>query len=222
MGEHVLVVEDDAKIASVLVDYLANSGYQTSQTKRGDGVEAMVRANHFDLIVLDLALPGLNGLEVCKRIRGFSTIPIVMLTARVDEIDRLLGLELGADDYVCKPFSPREVVARVKAILRRASRQESKAPSGVSLDELGYKATIDGRDLQLTAVEFQLLKILVQQPGRIFTRSQLIDAMYADFRVVSERTVDSHVKKLRQKIAVYLPDQEVIRSAYGLGYKYEW
>ena len=222
MGEHVLVVEDDAKIASVLVDYLANSGYQTSQTERGDGVEAMVRANHFDLIVLDLALPGLNGLEVCKRIRGFSTIPIVMLTARVDEIDRLLGLELGADDYVCKPFSPREVVARVKAILRRASRQESKAPSGVSLDELGYKATIDGRDLQLTAVEFQLLKILVQQPGRIFTRSQLIDAMYADFRVVSERTVDSHVKKLRQKIAVYLPDQEVIRSVYGLGYKYEW
>src|SRR5438128_505082 len=114
MSEHVLVVEDDGKIASILVDYLENSGYQTSHVQRGDGVEAMVRANRFDLILLDLALPGLNGLEICTRIRGFSTIPIVMLTARVDEIDRLLGLELGADDYICKPFSPREVVARGK------------------------------------------------------------------------------------------------------------
>ena len=145
-----------------------------------------------------------------------------MVTARVDEIDRLLGLELGADDYICKPFSPREVVARVKAVLRRARRGERPAEGGVKLDEAGYRATIGGKDLGLTAVEFQLLKVLADHPGRIYTRDQLIDAMYRDERVVADRTVDSHVKKIRRKIAAVLPEREIVHSVYGLGYKYEW
>jgi two-component system response regulator BaeR len=149
-------------------------------------------------------------------------VAIIMVTARVEEIDRLLGLELGADDYICKPFSPREVVARVKAVLRRAKRGERPAEAGVKLDEAGYRATIGGKDLNLTAVEFQLLKVLADHPGRIYTREQLMDAMYRDERVVADRTVDSHIKKIRRKIAAVLPDREVVHSVYGLGYKYEW
>jgi len=135
----------------------------------------------------------------------------------------LLGLELGADDYICKPFSPREVVARVKAV-RRRTRGGERAPDGggLRLDEAGYRATIGGADLNLTAVEFQLLKVLTDHPGRIYTREQLMDAMYRDERVVSDRTVDSHIKKIRRKISAVLPDREVVHSVYGLGYKYEW
>jgi two-component system response regulator BaeR len=149
-------------------------------------------------------------------------VAVIMVTARIDEIDRLLGLELGADDYICKPFSPREVVARVKAVLRRAKRGERAAEAGVKLDEAGYRATIGGKDLNLTAVEFQLLKVLADHPGRIYTRDQLMDAMYRDERVVADRTVDSHIKKIRKKIAASLPDREIVHSVYGLGYKYEW
>jgi two-component system response regulator BaeR len=145
-----------------------------------------------------------------------------MVTARVEEIDRLLGLELGADDYICKPFSPREVVARVKAVLRRTRQGERAVEGGVKLDEAGYRATIGGSDLNLTAVEFQLLKVLADHPGRIYTREQLMDAMYRDERVVADRTVDSHIKKIRRKISAVLPDREVVHSVYGLGYKYEW
>ena len=221
MAEHVLIVEDDAKIAALLTDYLQNSGFETTTLGRGDQVEAAVRASAFDLILLDLGLPGLNGLEVFKRVRAFSDIPVSMLTARVDEIDRLLGLELGADDYICKPFSPREVVARVKALLRRAGRRDPGSAGGLVLDAAGCKATVRGVDLNLTAVEFHLLRILHDHPGQVFTRGQLMDGMYGDFRVVSERTVDSHVKKLRQKIALALPQADVVRSVYGMGYKYE-
>jgi two-component system response regulator BaeR len=190
---------------------------------RGDAVEPWVRANAVDLVLLDLMLPGKSGLDVCKGLRTFSDAAIVMVTARVEEIDRLLGLELGADDYICKPFSPREVVARVKAVLRRAKRREAPADDArVALDEGALKARVAGRELDLTAVEFQLLKALVAQPGRIFSRDQLIDAMYRDARVVSDRTVDSHVKKLRKKIADVLPEREIVHSVYGVGYKYEW
>jgi two-component system response regulator BaeR len=169
-------------------------------------------------------LPGKNGLEVCKALRvSLPDIAIIMVTARVDEIDRLLGLELGADDYICKPFSPREVVARVKAVLRRGRRgRPTTQEQALSMDDAGYKATIGGKDLGLTAVEYQLLKVLVSQPGRIYSRDQLMDAMYRDERVVSDRTVDSHVKKIRKKISDVLPDREIIHSVYGVGYKYEW
>jgi two-component system response regulator BaeR len=221
MGERVLIVEDEAKLAGLLRDYLAQDGFEASVLHRGDEVEPWVSTHDVDLVLLDLMLPGKNGLEVCKALRASSGVAIIMVTARVEEIDRLLGLELGADDYICKPFSPREVVARVKAVLRRAKRGERPAEAGVKLDEAGYRATIGGKDLNLTAVEFQLLKVLADHPGRIYTREQLMDAMYRDERVVADRTVDSHIKKIRRKIAAVLPDREVVHSVYGLGYKYE-
>jgi len=222
MGERVLIVEDEAKLAGLLRDYLAQDGFEVSVLHRGDEVEPWVSTHDVDLVLLDLMLPGKNGLEVCKALRASSGVAIIMVTARVEEIDRLLGLELGADDYICKPFSPREVVARVKAVLRRAKRGERPGEAGVKLDGAGYRATIGGRDLNLTAVEFQLLKVLADHPGRIYTREQLMDAMYRDQRVVGDRTVDSHIKKIRRKITAALPDREVVHSVYGLGYKYEW
>jgi len=222
VAERVLIVEDEEKLAGLLSDYLAQDGFEASVLYRGDEVEPWLRAHDVDLVLLDLMLPGKSGLEVCKALRAVSDVAIIMVTARVEEIDRLLGLELGADDYICKPFSPREVVARVKAVLRRTGRGERPPESGVKLDEAGYRATIGGRDLNLTAVEFQLLKVLADHPGRIYTREQLMDAMYRDERVVADRTVDSHIKKIRRKIAAVLPDRELVHSVYGLGYKYEW
>jgi two-component system response regulator BaeR len=220
--DHVLIVEDEAKLAGLLRDYLVQEGFEVTVLHRGDEVEPWVCGHDVDLVLLDLMLPGKSGLEVCKAVRASTDVAIIMVTARVDEIDRLLGLELGADDYICKPFSPREVVARVKAVLRRMKRGERPAEGGVKLDEAGYRATIAGRDLGLTAVEFQLLKVLAEHPGRIYTRDQLMDAMYRDERVVADRTVDSHIKKIRRKIAAVLPDREIVHSLYGVGYKYEW
>lgn len=223
MTDRILIVEDEEKLASLLRDYLVQEGYEVSVLHRGDEVEDWVRGHGTDLVLLDLMLPGKNGLEVCKALRAMAAdLSIIMVTARVDEIDRLLGLELGADDYICKPFSPREVVARVKAVLRRAKRAEAPQDMRLDLDDAGYKATLAGKDLGLTAVEFELLKVLASHPGRIYTREQLMDLMYRDQRVVSDRTVDSHVKKIRRKIAAVLPDREIVHSVYGVGYKYEW
>ena len=222
MAERILIVEDEEKLAGLLRDYLVQEGYEVSVLHRGDEVEPRLREQPVDLVLLDLMLPGKSGLDVCKALRAAQPeLPIIMVTARVDEIDRLLGLELGADDYICKPFSPREVVARVKAVLRRSKRGEV-FQEGIQLDDSAYKAVLRGKDLGLTAVEYQLLKVLASHPGRIYTRDQLIDAMYRDERVVSDRTVDSHVKKIRRKIAAVLPDREIIHSLYGVGYKYEW
>jgi two-component system, OmpR family, response regulator BaeR len=221
VAERVLIVEDERKLAELMRDYLLQEGYDTTLLDRGDTVEPWLEKSGADLILLDLMLPGKSGLDVCKAIRRTADTPIIMITARVEEIDRLLGLELGADDYICKPFSPREVVARVKAVLRRGRHQDA-AQSGLTLDDAGYKASIQGKDLGLTAVEFQLLKVLAAQPGRLYSRDQLMDAMYKDERIVSDRTVDSHVKKLRRKIAAVLPDREIIHSVYSVGYKYEW
>jgi two-component system, OmpR family, response regulator BaeR len=222
VAERVLIVEDETKLAALLHDYLAQEGYEVTVLHRGDEVEPWVRGHEVDVVLLDLMLPGKNGLDVCKALRATGDVAIIMVTARVDEIDRLLGLELGADDYICKPFSPREVVARVKAVLRRLRRGERAPEGGVKLDEAGYRATIAGRDLGLTAVEFQLLKVLADHPGRIYTRDQLMDAMYRDERVVADRTVDSHIKKIRRKIAAVLPEREIVHSVYSVGYKYEW
>ncbi|MGH6913810.1 MAG: response regulator [Geminicoccales bacterium] len=223
MAERILIVEDEEKLAGLLRDYLAQEGYEVSVLHRGDAVEPRLREHPADLVLLDLMLPGMSGLDVCKALRAAAPeLPIIMVTARVDEIDRLLGLELGADDYICNPFSPREVVARVKAVLRRARRVPVAGEKGLQLDDGTYKATLAGRDLGLTAVEYQLLKVLAAHPGRIYTRDQLIDVMYRDERVVSDRTVDSHVKKIRRKIAAVLPEREIIHSLYGVGYKYEW
>jgi two-component system response regulator BaeR len=223
MPERILIVEDEEKLAALLRDYLRQEGFEVAMLHRGDEVEAFVRSQPIDLVLLDLMLPGKSGLEVCKALRASaSEVSIIMVTARVDEIDRLLGLELGADDYICKPFSPREVVARVKAVLRRARRKDAGSIGGLVMHEESLRAEVGGKDLGLTAVEFELLKVLAAHPGHIYSRDQLMDAMYRDERVVSDRTVDSHVKKIRKKISDVLPEREIIHSVYGVGYKYEW
>jgi len=219
----VLIVEDERKLAEVLKDYLTQSGFDTHWLASGDEVIPWVKETMPELILLDVMLPGKDGMTICRELRAFSNVPIVMITARIEEIDRLLGLELGADDYICKPFSPREVVARVKAILRRA--QGPAAGIGASprllLDQDKYRATFDGQALDLTPVEFRLLNILHTQPGRVFTRNYLLDAIYADHRVVTDRTVDSHIKNLRKKLQSVSPDEDIVRSIYGVGYKLE-
>lgn len=216
----ILIVEDEPKLASLLNDYLQSSGYLTECLVDGHQVLPAVRENMPSLLLLDIMLPGKDGMEICKEIRRFSEVPIIMLTARVEEIDRLLGLELGADDYICKPFSPREVVARVKAVLRRSHGGLIQTEELV-LDESRNMAVLKGQSLDLTVVEFQLLKLLASDPGRIFTRNQLIDKIYHDHRIVSDRTIDSHIKKLRRKISDALPGQQFIQSVYGIGYKFE-
>jgi len=226
----ILIVEDEPKIARLVADYLEGSGFATHHLDHGDAVlpwlsQARQAGQGPALVLLDLMLPGTDGLTLCREVRQrWPALPVIMLTARVEEVDRLLGLELGADDYICKPFSPREVVARVKAVLRRsqvADNPDHATGSDLVLDEEGWRALADGQDLSLTAVEFQLLKVMMHAPGRIFSRDQLMDHMYRDHRIVSERTVDSHVKKLRRKISEVWPEREVIRSVYGVGYKYQ-
>jgi len=165
-------------------------------------------------------LPGKDGITVCKELRQFSNIPIVMVTARIEEVDRLLGLELGADDYICKPFSPREVVARVKAILRRVSNNNQSADNTIMMNEETLQTSISGHQIELTAIEFRLLHTMVKRPGRIFSRAQLLDNLYDDSRIVSDRTIDSHIKKLRKKIANHI-EQEVVHSIYSVGYKFQ-
>lgn len=226
-GARILIVEDEDKIAEVLRDYLRQHNYSSHRIARGDEVEAWVRQNPVDLVLLDVMLPGMDGLAVCRVLRGFSDAAIIMVTARVDEIDRLLGLSLGADDYICKPFSPREVVARVATVLRRTRRPKDAPPSpatssgGLHLDDAAWRATLDGHVLDLTAVEYKLLAVLAAHPGHIYSRDQLMDQMYRDERIVADRTVDSHVKKLRRKIADVIPGHEFIHSVYGVGYCYE-
>mgnify|MGYP000066599998 CR=1 FL=1 len=218
----ILIVEDEPKIAALLADYLqAHGGFRTRIAGRGDEALDAFRSESPDLVLLDLMLPGLDGIEVCKRLRAVSEVPIIMVTARVEEIDRLLGLELGADDYVCKPFSPREVVARVKAVLRRsAGGSKDTQSSALTIDGDRHLARYKGQPLDLTPVEFALLNALYTAPGRVFSREQLMDRMYSDYRVVSDRAVDTHVKNLRKKIAQKLPGQEIISTVYGVGYKF--
>jgi two-component system response regulator BaeR len=219
-AERILVVEDEPKLAALLSDYLAAAGYQPDTL--GDGAQAVDHIRHTkpDAVLLDVMLPGKDGLSICREVRAFSYVPILMVTARVEEIDRLLGLELGADDYICKPFSPREVVARVKAVLRRGAAQADAMPAPLKLDEVRFEARVHGEALILTPVEFRLLKRLSEQPGRVFSRTQLIGAAYTDHRVVSDRTVDSHIKNLRRKLTDAGLDP--ISSVYGVGYRFEW
>jgi len=220
MNGAILIVEDEPKLAELLGDYLHQAGFETHRLENGLEVVPRVRESVPDLILLDLMLPGRDGMEICKEVRSFSTVPIIMITARIEEIDRLLGLELGADDYICKPFSPREVVARVKAVLRRSGGTTLHA-QGLELDEAAYRAVLDGCPLDLTAVEFKLLHLLASRPGRIFGRTQLMDGIYPDRRIVSDRTIDSHINKLRRKIHQAAPGRELIHSVYGVGYKFE-
>ena len=222
MSQRILIVEDEPKIAALLADYLqAKGGFDTRIVDRGDTVLRAFRAEPPDLVLLDLMLPGMDGIEVCKQIRAESPVPIIMVTARVEEIDRLLGLELGADDYICKPFSPREVVARVKAVLRRSMPGATGGSDpGLDIDAEQFAARYRGKALQLTPVEFALLRALSAQPGRVFSRDQLMNEMYPDYRVVSDRAVDTHVKNLRRKLDEASGGRELIESVYGLGYRF--
>jgi two-component system response regulator BaeR len=219
----VLIVEDETKLAEVLGEYLQQAGFRTEQLERGDVVVAFVQKQPPELILLDLMLPGCDGMDVCRDVRRFSTVPIIMTTARVEEIDRLLGLELGADDYVCKPYSPREVVARVKAVLRRTDPQPADRidQGDVRVDMETFEAWCGNQRLDLTPVELRLLNTLLTQPHRVFSRNQLMDQLYSDHRVVTDRTVDTHIKNLRRKLEHCLPGRELIRSVYGVGYKLE-
>ncbi|MGB9443335.1 MAG: response regulator [Desulfobacterales bacterium] len=222
-SRHILIVEDEEKIASLLCDYLKEAGFRTSTQNDGDRVIAQIKKDPLDLILLDIMLPGKNGMELCREIRQFSNIPIIMITARVEEIDRLLGLELGADDYICKPFSPREVVARVKAIFRRLQAEpktHNLVVGSISLDDKTHQVMIAKQLLNLTPNEFGLLKIMMSQPNRVFSRSELINRVQGyDFEGY-DRTIDSHIKNLRKKIAHKLPGQEIISTVYGIGYKF--
>ena len=217
----IFIVEDEPKLAKLLSDYLGAAGYRSRWFADGSEVVESARAHPPRLILLDLMLPGVDGLTICQTLRGFTDVPIVMVTARVEEIDRLLGLELGADDYVCKPYSPREVVARVKAVLRRTQRAHDPTVIGrLVVDEERHAAMLDGNSLDLTPVEFRLLKALAAEPGRIVRRDRLVSKLYTDHRVVADRTVDTHVKNLRRKLA-QAGGEDVVRSIYGVGYKLE-
>lgn len=218
----VLIVEDEERLATLMADYLQAAGYRVHHLCEGSSAVAWIRAERPDLILLDLMLPGKDGLSICREVRAESQTPIIMTTARVEEIDRLLGLELGADDYVCKPYSPRELVARTKAVLRRTLSPASTAdPGTLTLIPESLRVRAESREIELTAVEFALLQTLYSAAGRIFSRDRLMDHIYHDHRVVSDRTIDSHVKKLRRKLSELVPDRELIHSVYGVGYRYE-
>lgn len=220
-GALVLVVEDDVKIAGVLRDYLVAAGYQAEII--GDGREAVVAARERGAacMLLDVNLPGMNGIEVCRQVRAFSHMPIAMVTARADEIDRLLGLDTGADDYVCKPFSPREVVARVRVMLRRVAGQSPRTATPVQVDAGAMRISVSGRALDLTPAEYHLMAALVAHAGRVRSRAQLAGEASRDRAEMSERTVDSHVRNLRRKLQACGIEAGEIRSVHGVGYAWE-
>jgi len=223
----IVIVEDETDIASVVQDYLRHAGYETEHFTDGQSALESIVATPPDLTLLDIMLPRLDGIEVLRRAREHTAHPIIMLTARIEEVDRLLGLELGADDYVCKPFSPRELVARVRAVLRRTAPGPSQGPGsqsdapGLVLDDVHWRASLEGTPLNLTRREFGLLQVLSRHPGRIFSRARLLELAYDDTVDVTERAIDSHVKNLRRKLGAVTPGHDWIRSVYGVGFAWE-
>jgi len=220
----ILIVEDEIALAEVVRDYLLADGMSVEMLGTGAGAVALAQTNQHDLVILDLMLPEVDGLTICRELRKSSDVPIIMTTAKVEEIDRLLGLELGADDYLCKPFSPRELVARVRAVLRRRPVGQP-AQSPVTNDRLiingdRWQATLDGSQLDLTRREFSVLQALVSRPGRVFSRDQLLALAFPDDTEVFDRTVDSHIRNIRRKIAS-VSTWDPIRSVYGVGYAYD-
>ena len=215
------IVEDEPKIARLLADYAKTSGFDATVIGEGTGALEKILALNPAAVLLDINLPGVDGLTICRQLRERSEVPILLVTARVEEIDRLLGLELGADDYVCKPFSPREVMARVKVILRRVTASDATLQGPVTLDRDRYEARLRGTALDLTRTEFNLLAALMKRPGRVLSRDQLMDRAYDDHRVVSDRAIDSHIRNLRRKLSEASVNDTLIHSIYGVGYKYE-
>jgi two-component system, OmpR family, alkaline phosphatase synthesis response regulator PhoP len=220
----VLVVEDELEIARVVRDYLRNAGFEVIVVGDGGSAVASVRSAKPDLLVLDLGLPGRDGLDVAREIRRWSDTPIVMLTARGDETDRIVGLEIGADDYVVKPFSPKELVARVRAVLRRtrtAARGDEIVRAGdVEIDTAKMRVSVGGSQVDLTPTEFQLLATLAREPGRVFTRSQLLDAVHGVAIESYERAIDAHVKNIRRKIEPTPGSPRYVETVHGVGYRF--
>lgn len=223
MQAPILIVEDEPKIAQILVDFLALDGFDCEVMHEGSGVVERIRQEPPTAVLLDVMLPNKDGLTICREVREFSQVPILMLTARVDEIDRLMGLGIGADDYVCKPFSAREVVARVKTILRRtqppAETQHHIQYKDIQVDPDKFTCQVNGQLLELTPVEFKLLLAMTKKPGVVFSRDMLMNACYDDNRIVSGRTIDSHMKNLRSKLALHSHTDSLLQSVYGVGYK---
>lgn len=220
----ILIVEDEPKLGQLLIDYLRAASYAPTLINHGDRFTVRAPdATRSDFAGSDAA--GTDGLTLCREIRRFSEVPIMMVTAKIEEIDRLLGLEIGADDYICKPYSPREVVARVKTILRRCKPQRElqqlDAASPLIVDEGRFQASWRGKMLDLTPAEFRLLKTLSHEPGKVFSREQLLNHLYDDYRVVTDRTIDSHIKNLRRKLESLDAEQSFIRAVYGVGYRWE-
>ncbi|HYT77346.1 MAG TPA: response regulator transcription factor [Vicinamibacterales bacterium] len=220
----VLVVEDDPQIAQIAADYLQHAGFAVVRAGDGPDALAVARERRPDLVVLDLGLPRLDGMEVTKRLRQAGDIPIIMLTARIDEADRLAGLELGADDYVTKPFSPRELVARVRAVLRRAESNAGENDvlrrGDLTIDAARMSVTRAGTSVELTATEFQLLAAMARRPGRVFTRAQLLDAVRGAAIESFERAIDTHIKNIRRKLEPDAHGPRYVQTVYGIGYKF--
>jgi len=224
MNELILVVDDEPKITKLARDYLEQGGFQVQIAADGTTALAIARHERPDLVVLDLNLPGTDGLDVCRALRRESEVPIIMLTARIDEVDRLIGLELGADDYITKPFSPRELVARVRAVLRRSSgniQQSGLIRAGdLEIDSDGYRVMLSGETLDLTRSEFGLLAILAQHPGQTFSREQLLDRLHGVSFEGFARSIDAHIKNLRRKVEDDPSEPRYILTVYGIGYKF--
>jgi two-component system, OmpR family, response regulator BaeR len=219
---NILIVEDDERIAEVLKKYFESEGFNVSVLNTGDTVVSNVQTNNPDLVLLDIMLPDKDGLTICREIRSFSNVPIIMVTARIEDLDRLLGLEIGADDYICKPFIPREVVARAKAVLRRTYQDSgtNKLILGpLTVDESRHQVTIEGSEINLTPIEYQLLKIMISSPDRVFTRNDFISKIQGYSYEGYDRTIDNHIKNLRKKINVCLNGHDMIHTVFGVGYK---
>lgn len=226
--QKILIVEDEIKLAKVLQEYLEQAGYSAHCLHNGNEVLDWMSENNPNLVILDLMLPSVDGITLCTAIRDSSDVPIIMATARVEEADRLKGLELGADDYVCKPYSLKEMVARAQVVLRRVKTtykpvdsEDSSSTSAFDITSSKMSIHTMGHALDLTPVEFRLLSYLIHQPGVVFSRNDLLNVIYDDYRLVSDRTIDSHIKNIRKKIQIYHPTKEFIQSIYGIGYKFE-
>jgi two-component system, OmpR family, catabolic regulation response regulator CreB len=218
MSHHILIVEDELAIVETLLYAFNEAGFTTTHKALGREVIVALGNTKVDFVILDIGLPDMTGFDVCKQIRAISNIPILFLTARNHEIDRIVGLEIGADDYVTKPFSPREVVARVKTILRRTELSPVKISNQFSVDEIANRVTYDGQYLELTRYEFLLLKTLVKHPQRVYSRAQLMDIVWANAENTLERTVDAHVKTLRAKLRQINGESQAIVTHRGMGY----
>ncbi|MEN6391996.1 MAG: response regulator transcription factor [Syntrophomonas sp.] len=225
LANRILIIEDEVKILQAVADFLTGEGFQVTALDDARQAAGMALSGSYDLVVLDIMMPHLNGLEVCRQIRQTSNIPVIMLTARSDEVDKLLGLELGADDYITKPYSPRELAARIRAVLRRTGEQppvrdEVLKVGPVSIDVTRFEAWIDDVGLTLTPSEFKILQLLMEHPGQVFSRLQLLENVYGDAYEGYERTIDTHISNLRRKLDRDADGPSLIRSVYGVGYKF--